>query len=65
MVAEPVLSVEAMDGVMESWRRAVRLGVLLKVLAAAATAAKPDGVPMCSFVLLGAAGGGEYRGFGA
>ena len=45
-------AVEAREGVRLGWRRVVVVGVLVRVLAAAATAAKPDGVIVRSLVLL-------------
>lgn len=51
MEAEPLLSVEAMERATLGWRRPGS-GALVRAEAAAATAAKPEGVMVCSLRVL-------------
>lgn len=49
---EPLLSVDAIEAAMLACRRPARPGALPSVVAAAATAANPDGVIVRSLLLL-------------
>lgn len=62
VVPDTLLSVEVNDGVREAWRETFVFDVLVKVLAAAATAANPVGAGACAFALLD--GAGANVGFG-